>query len=158
MLLLINLTDVLRWNQHVQIRLISTDAQKTLWESSKHHIIHFSHTAKLRNDCTRFKLQTLIAHDSLITMLCSKRINTCPNGSALSNPEPNFLNHVPRLPFWPYLSIERSLASPKIGLGGLDELRSLDNFPRHEKHQVNWNNNVPDPPRLASRSTQQGNG
>ena len=58
------------------------------------------------------------------------------------NPKPDPLKEIPRHLLRPDLSVKRGLASPEIGLGSLDELGLLVQFPEEEEAEVDWDDDV----------------
>lgn len=62
--------------------------------------------------------------------------------SCLCDPEPHSLEEVPRLSLWPDLGVERGLASPDVGLAGLDERRALHELPSKVEEEVDRDDDV----------------
>lgn len=60
----------------------------------------------------------------------------------LSNPEPDFLNEIPWVVFWPYYCINGCLASVDISLRRIDPSGSLEELPEEEEAEIDGNTNV----------------
>jgi len=60
----------------------------------------------------------------------------------LRNPEPNLLEHVAWVLFWPVLGIDSSLTGEEIDLGRVADVSTLEHLPDKVAEEENWDTDV----------------
>jgi hypothetical protein len=70
------------------------------------------------------------------------RAKQTSKGEPLCNPEPDLLEHIPRMTLGPDNGVKGSLATVKIRISGVDEVSALEDSPEEIETKVDWDSDV----------------